>query len=208
MRGQSRLSFMRPFLVACLLLLAHATGAAEREASGVFLVAKPELKDPNFSQTVVLVTQPRQGPPWGVIINRPLDQPLSEVLSDQDTLKGRTDVLYFGGPVMRQSLVFLARGSNPPENSTPVLRDVYFTGDIDHIESLLRRAQPTRGLRVYSGYAGWGPGQLQSEIARGGWHVVPADAETIFETDSGRIWPELLKRAEGTAATSHHGRVK
>jgi putative transcriptional regulator len=151
---------------------------------------------------VVLVTQPREGPPWGVIINRPLDHLLSEVLSDQPALKGRKDVLYFGGPVMRQALVFLARGSKPPENATVVLRDVYFTSDIDHIEGLLKRSQPTRGLRVYAGYAAWGPGQLQSEMARGSWHVVPADAKTIFEADAGRIWPELIRRAEGKRASA------
>jgi putative transcriptional regulator len=185
------------FLLSALLLAAAPLFAAGIEASGVFLVAKRDLKDPNFSETVVLVTQPRQGPPWGVIINRPLDHLLSEVLSDQDSLKGRKDVLFFGGPVMRQALIFLVRGASPPERSTPVLRDVYFTGDIDHIERLLRRPNPTSGLRVYSGYAGWGSGQLQSEIARGGWHVVPADAETVFEMDPAAIWPEMIKRADG-----------
>jgi putative transcriptional regulator len=117
------------------------------------------------------------------------------VLADQPSLKGRKDVLFFGGPVMRQGLVFLVRGLQPPGNSTAVLRDVYFTGDTDVIEGLLRRPDPTQGLRVYAGYAGWGAGQLQNEIARGGWHVVPADAATIFEMDPARIWPELIKRA-------------
>jgi putative transcriptional regulator len=168
--------------------------AAEIEASGIFLVANRDMKDPNFSETVVLVTQPRSGPPWGVIINRPLEHLLSDVLADQPSLKGRKDVLFFGGPVMRQGLVFLVRGL-PAGNSAAVLRDVYFTGDTDVIEGLLKRPDPTRGLRVYAGYTGWSAGQLQNEIARGGWHVAPADAQTIFETDPARIWPELIKRA-------------
>lgn len=175
--------------------------AAEMEANGIFLVAKRELQDPNFRETVVLVTQPRRGPPWGVIINRPLEHRLSEVLPDQESLKGRKDVLFFGGPVMRQGLVFLVRGSNPPEHATIVLRDAYFTGDTERIESLLRRAEPTRGLRVYAGFAQWGAGQLQSEIARGGWHMVPADSETIFDKDPARIWQELIQRA----TTKHTG---
>jgi putative transcriptional regulator len=120
---------------------------------------------------------------------------LSEALPDQESLKGRKDVLFFGGPVMRQGLVFLVRGSNPPERATAVLRDVYFTGDTELITDLLKRAEPTRGLRVYAGYTGWGAGQLQSEIARGGWHIVPADSETIFDKDPARIWPELIQRA-------------
>lgn len=194
-----------PFVFAFLIFLAAPAAAAETDASGIFLVAKRELKDPNFSETVVLVTQPRRGPPWGVIINRPLEHRLSEVLADQESLKGRKDVLFFGGPVMRQGLVFLVRGSNPPESAIAVLRDVYFTGDTRLIESLLKRAEPTRGLRVYSGYTGWGPGQLQSELARGGWHVLPADAETIFEMEPARIWPELIRRAAGRQAWKAEG---
>src|SRR5688500_13764159 len=111
-------------LFTLLVLFIPPAAAAEIEASGVFLVAKRELQDPNFRETVVLVTQPRQGPPWGVIINRPLTHVLSDVLPDQPTLKGRKDVLFFGGPVMRQGLVFLVRDSNPPEHSAVVLRDV------------------------------------------------------------------------------------
>ena len=182
-------------LFVCLLLLATPVPAAETRASGVFLVASRELQDPNFRETVVLVTQPRQGPPWGVIINRPLGHPLSEVIPDQPTLKGRKDVLFFGGPVLPQGLMFLVRGSNPPKRATIVLRDAFFTGDVDFIETLLKRPDPTRGLRVYSGYAGWGLGQLQSEIERGSWHVVPADSDTLFDMDPARIWPELIKRA-------------
>ena len=191
-------------LFISFLLCATPVPAADREASGIFLVATREMQDPNFRETVVLVTQPRQGPPWGVIINRPLTLLLSDVLPDQPSLKGRKDVLFFGGPVMRQGLVFLARGSNPPEGSAAVLRDVYFTDDIDLIERLLKRPEPTRGLRIYAGYTGWGPGQLQSEIERGGWHMVPADAETIFDMDPARIWPELVKRA-ATERTSTRG---
>jgi putative transcriptional regulator len=71
---------------------------------------------------------------------------------------------------------------------------------------LLQRPEPTRGLRVYSGYSGWAPGQLQSEISRGGWHVLPADAETVFDKDPAQIWPELIKRAT-TTRTLHVQRL-
>lgn len=187
------------FLSALSFLAPVCAPAAETAASGVFLVASRELQDPNFRETVLLVTQPRQGPPWGVIVNRPLDRLLSEVISDHPTLKGRKDVLFFGGPVLPQGLIFLVRGSSPPKRATIVLRDAFFTGDVDFIETLLKRPDPTRGLRVYSGYAGWGPGQLQNEIERGSWHVVPADSDTLFDMDPARIWPELIKRA----ATKH-----
>jgi len=189
----------RLVLVTVMFSAASLAVAAENMANAVFLVAKPELADSNFRETVVLVTHPRQTGPWGVIINRPLQHRLSEALPDIESLKGRKDVLFFGGPVTRQGLVFLVRSPKAPPGATLVLRDVFFTSDTDLIDSLLKRPDPTRGLRVYSGYSGWSPGQLQNEIARGGWYVLPADAETIFDKDSALIWPELVKRA----ATKH-----
>lgn len=182
-------------IVATLAVWAGAVPAAEMQANAIFLVASPELKDPNFREAVVLVTHPREGGPWGVIINRPLGHRLSEVFTEYEALKDRKDVLFFGGPVVREGLVFLVRSLKPPPRAVPVLRDVHFISDIDWIDGLLRRPDPTRGLRVYSGYSGWAPGQLQREIERGGWHVMPADAETVFETDPAQIWPELIQRA-------------
>ena len=181
---------------------AAEVSAAEMPANGIFLVAKRDLRDPNFKETVVLVTHPQRGGPYGVIINRPLGQPLSEVFPEHETLKGRKDVLFFGGPVAREGLVFLVRAPKPPPRAVPVLQDVYFTSDPDWIDGLLKRPEPTRGLRVFAGYSGWAPGQLQSEIARGGWYVLPADAETVFEMESSRIWPELIGRA-----TTRHTRA-
>jgi putative transcriptional regulator len=188
---------MRDALRVLLVLFSFATpaGAAEESANAVFLVASPVLLDPNFHQTVVLVTQPSEGGPWGVIINRPLDYLLSDVFTDIETLRDRKDVLYFGGPVAQDGLVFLIRSQQPPPRAIPVLRDVYIISDIDYIEKLLRRSEPMRDLRVYSGYSGWAPGQLQEEIVRGGWILMPADADMVFDGDPARIWPELIKRA-------------
>ena len=187
--------FRALFILTTMAAGCAAVAAAEMQANAIFLVASPGLHDPNFRETVVLVTHPRDGPPWGVIINRPLDLRLSEVFTEYETLKKRKDVLFFGGPVGRGGLVFLVRSPKPPPRSVPVLRDVHFVSDIDTIEGLLQRPEPTRGLRVYAGYAGWAPGQLQGEIERGGWHVLPADAATVFDKNPANIWPELIKRA-------------
>ena len=187
-------------ILSCLALLVLPPAqspvvAADDAANAIFLIAKRELGDPNFRETVVLVTHPREGGPWGVIINAPLDRRLTEVFPEHESLKPRKDVLYFGGPVQREGLVFLVRSFKPPPRSVQVLRDVYFTGDVDWIDGQLKRPNPTRGLRVYTGYSAWAPGQLQKEIERGSWYVLPADAETVFEKESHRIWPELVERA-------------
>ena len=175
--------------------LAPATALAADPANGIFLVAKHEMKDPRFAQTVVLVTQPPQGGPFGVVINRPLPALLSEVLPQQPALKGKKDVVFRGGPVQLDVLLFLVRTAKPPARAVHVLKDVYFVGDPEFIDALLKRPDPTRGLRVFAGYSGWGVGQLQNEMQRGDWYVLPADAETIFEKDVSRIWPDLVQRA-------------
>jgi putative transcriptional regulator len=187
--------FRTTLIVTAVVVWCDVVSAAEMPANAIFLVASTELKERAFRETVVLVTQPPRGGPWGVIINRPLVQRLSEVFTEYETLKHRKDVLHFGGPVQRDGLVFLVRTTEPPPRAVPVLKDVYFVSDLDWIDGLFRRPEPTRGVRVYYGHSGWAPGQLQNELERGGWHVVPADAETVFDKDPAEIWPELIKRA-------------
>jgi len=194
------------FLFFLALLSPFPATAAENDANAIFLVAGREMRDARFREAVVLVTQPRQGGPWGVIVNKPLATRLAEVFADHESVRKRKDVLFFGGPVMPEGLVFLVRAVKPPPRSVAVLKDVYFTGDVDWIDEQLKRPEPTRGLRVYAGYTGWGEGQLQNELARGDWHVVPADAATVFDKDPALIWPELIQRA--TAKQTRMGGFK
>jgi putative transcriptional regulator len=187
--------FLFRFFSMVVVLAAVAPAGAAETPNSIFLIAARELVDPNFEKTVVLVTYPSRGSPIGVVINRPLTERLADVMPGQPSLKGRKDVLYYGGPVARQGLVFLVRSPNPPAGALRVLPDVYFTSDPELIESLLNRPNPLDGLRIFAGYSGWGPGQLQREIARGDWRVAPADARTVFDKDPKWVWPELIERA-------------
>lgn len=197
---------MRLFLSILGLLLSLSAPppafAAEDAANSIFLVARRGMPDPNFRETVVLVTKPKAGGPFGVIINRPLGQRLSEIFTEFETLKTHKDVIYFGGPVKPDGLVFLVRARERPPRGMSVLKGIYFTGDTELIEKLLKRKNPTEGLRVFAGYSGWGPEQLQREIARGDWHILPASEETVFQKDPSKIWHELIKRA-GARKTDH-----
>jgi len=177
------------------LAIMAADAIAADIANGIFLIAKHEMRDPRFKETVLLVTQPPEGGPFGVIVNRPLPRLLSEVFPEMGAFKGRKDVLFLGGPVEPDRVLFLVRTAKPPERSVHVLKDVYFTGDAGLIDALIKRANPARTLRVFAGYSGWAPGQLQNEMERGDWYVLPADADTIFEKDVSRIWPDLVQRA-------------
>src|SRR5262245_66337359 len=104
------------------------------------------MGDPRFREAVLLVTQPREGGPFGVIINKPLEHRLAEVFPDRSALRNSKDVVHFGGPVAPQGLTVLLRSDKAPPNSVRLLKDVHFVSDPDVIDELLQRASPTRGL--------------------------------------------------------------
>ena len=185
-------------LLACLpALLAPAARAQQAlPANGVLLVAKPGLADPNFARTVVLVTQTPDGGTVGVILNRPTELKLSQFLSSDDlpTQNYRAPI-YLGGPVMRQALVALfVSESTPPAAAFHVLKNAYLTMHPDNIERLL--ADPKARYRIYAGFSGWAPRQLESEFMRDGWYVLPADAATLFRESTDGLWEELVERAK------------
>ena len=164
-------------------------------ANGVFLVAKPELFDPNFRETVVLITQPVPGGgPLGVILNRPSEARLSEAWPDAGAVPEQFDTLYGGGPVGRNRLLFLIRSNERIEKGLRVLDDVYLSGDPALLKNIVAAEIKVKAVRAYAGYAGWAPRQLQAEIAAGGWYVIPDDADTIFTADVATMWPALIKR--------------
>jgi putative transcriptional regulator len=185
----------RAAVLATGLWLIATAAAAQDVANGVVLVARPELGDPNFRETVVLVTRHPGGGAAGVILNRPTRVPVSQLLPEHEGLRGRTDRLFAGGPVAPRSLVAVFRSGTRAEGALRVLPDVYLTLDGGVLDGLLRRPDAPRELRLYAGYAGWAPGQLEAEIAREDWYLLAPDADTIFRADPLTLWRELLRRA-------------
>ena len=182
--------------IAVSLLLAATTAQAQQNlpANGLFLIAKPSLADPNFSRTVVLVTQTEDASTVGVIINRPTALKLSQFLSNEFPTGNYREPIFDGGPVMRQAIVSVFRSETMPSATAfHVLKDVYLTMHPDNIAGLL--ADPAARYRLYAGFSGWMPRQLQSEFMRDGWHVLPADEATVFRGGVDGLWEELLERA-------------
>jgi putative transcriptional regulator len=189
------LSAVSPVLVALLLHAAIVQAADDPLANGVFLVAKPELQDPNFRETVVLITQPVPGGgPLGVVLNRLAGARLSEAWPDAGAVPEQFDQLYGGGPVARNQVIFLVRSGARVENGLRVLKDVYLSGDPGLLKQIVTAEVKVQSLRAYAGYAGWAPRQLQAEIAHGGWYMIPADADTIFTADVSTMWPNLIRK--------------
>ena len=178
---------------ACLVLVALAGPTSAGEATPlttILLVARPELKDPNFGDSVVLVMNNIAVAPKGIIVNRPTQITVSSVFQDLPHLAKVDDKLYFGGPVEMTAVSFLFRADAAPENATAVLDGIYLSTDAELLYKLLRRERPMEGLRIYVGYSGWAPGQLEAEIARGSWKLVRAEAAAIFDNKSERPWPD------------------
>jgi putative transcriptional regulator len=181
-------------LVLLGVLLAFGTAAPAQGPNGVFLVAKPELADPNFRRTVVLVTQTEDFSTVGVIINRPTTLKLANFIAAPgiDTSNYR-DPVYLGGPVMRNALVAVFQSPTKPAAAAfHVLRELYLTMHPDNMTLLL--SSRDRRFRIYAGFSGWAPRQLESEFDREGWYVLPADEEALFRADTSGLWEELIQR--------------
>ena len=169
-----------------LLLFVTATASAQQAANGALLIAKPELTDANFARTVVLVTQAESGETVGVILNRPTRR----------TEPRSGAAIYAGGPVMREVLVPVFRAAQPPAAPAfRVLRNVYLSMHPANLERLLEGE--ARDYRIYSGFSGWAPRQLEAEMRRDGWHVLPATEALIFRADTAGMWEELVETARG-----------
>lgn len=160
-------------------------------AAGRFLIAGEHLRDPNFARTVVLLLNYGERGARGVVINRRSDVKLAAVFPRISGLNQRPDTVYLGGPVSRNQLLILLRSDRPRRAAEHVVDDIYLSTSRQVLVEALNRAA---AVHVYAGYAGWAPGQLDHEVARGDWHVLPADADTVFSDRPGKVWRELIEK--------------
>lgn len=186
---------MTRWRLAFLALLPACAAAQQPEpANGLLLVAKPSLTDPNFRETVVLVTQTPDASTVGVILNRPTELKLSRLLPEGVPSQNYRDAVYFGGPVMGQALVALYRSAEPPQAAYfHVLKGIYLTMHPANIAPLL--AGTGRHYRLYAGFSGWAPRQLEGELARDDWYLLPATEALLFRRDTRGMWKELVELA-------------
>lgn len=157
--------------------------------AGRLLVASPLLKDGVFDRSVVFVLQHDDDGALGVVLNRPSEIDVSEVAPDWWTHACPPPVVFTGGPVSPMQLLGLARlRLGLPEEALAI-------GTVDLTEG----ADPERveTVRVFAGYAGWSAGQLEGEIAAGGWYIAAAAAEDPFSSSPGGLWRNVLRRQRG-----------
>jgi putative transcriptional regulator len=162
------------------------------------LVASPDLEDPNFQRTVVLVAEHNPEGAMGVVLNRRTDTSVGEASPSLSRLVDGEDLIHVGGPVQPNGVVVLAEFDDPDRAASVVIGDVGFVAagsDLEDVGGVVRRA------RVFAGHAGWGPGQLDAELDDEGWIVVsqPSPDEIFTESPEG-LWSAVLERKGGRYA--------
>lgn len=174
-----------------------AADGSPRLSRGEFLVADYKMFDPRFEESVILITNFGPSGASGVIINRPTEMKLSHAFPDIEEFATRPDVLYIGGPVEPNRASLLIQSDRHPEAAEPVFENVYFGLEMDALLNAVRDGENDTSLRVYAGYAGWSPGQLEREVEHGWWRVLRADAGALFDMDPAGVWPTMIRRASG-----------
>jgi len=164
--------------------------------AGTFLVASRGMADPRFRETVILLLEHDDGGTLGLVVNRITGVTLGEALPDWADLDGRRHFLFLGGPVEMTSLSYLHSAGPGGEIDRWVFDGVSGGFEVGTLRRLLEEDIPVERLRVYVGYAGWGPGQLMSEMARDDWHVFRADPEIVFDPAPDRLWPQFIAQLE------------
>lgn len=160
---------------------------------GQLLISSGGLHDPNFRHTVVLIGEHNLDGALGVVLNRALDVTVAEAVPELAHLVPHGDPLFQGGPVQATSPVLLADFAVPEAADILIFESVGFVvADVpEGVRTALRRA------RIFAGYAGWGPGQLEAEMEEGSWILEPARVDDVFDTAPDLLWSRVLARKGG-----------
>jgi putative transcriptional regulator len=159
---------------------------------GQLLISSPLLQDPNFRRTVVLMTHHDDEGAMGLVLSRPSEIRVADAVPELADLPG-DELVYVGGPVQPEAVVVLVEHQTEPE--LPIVGNIAFMqadADVDELDTV--RA------RVFAGYSGWGPGQLEGELEESSWIVVPAEPDDAFAPDPDELWRTVLQRKGGKFA--------
>ena len=169
-----------------------------RLAAGKLLLAGDNITTEPFAQSVILLTSYGRDGAIGVIINKPTKMLLSMALPTASKLKGSKEVLFYGGPVSRNIFTILMESEDDlakTEGVIPVFGKVYFVTNREIIAGSVGNKEKL--YRGFAGYAGWAPGQLEGEMARGDWSVASADSKTVFSGAPQALWGKFRHQRKG-----------
>jgi putative transcriptional regulator len=160
---------------------------------GQLLIASPKIVDPNFRRVVVYMAEHTEEGAMGLVINRPAETTVMDAVPDLEWLAGEDDAaIWVGGPVSPESVIVLAEFDDPAGAALIVEGDLGFVpAEIDDRDTF---ASGVRRVRIFAGHAGWGPGQLESELEEDSWIIEPARRGDVFTAASESLWSEVLRR--------------
>ncbi len=170
--------------------MCHHWVVPDESFAGKLLVSTPRLEDPNFYRTVVLMLQHDSDGTLGVVLNRPTDERVADHLPDWAGAAADPGLVHIGGPVEPAVAIGLAITTEGESTGVPGLCLVDLSAP---------PKPPAPKARVYSGYAGWGAGQLEMELDEGSWYVVQASPDDPFDDAAGQ-WAKVLRRQPGLLA--------
>ena len=183
-----------------LLLMPSTANPAVSNLTGRLLVAVPEMEDSNFARTVVYLVEHNRRGALGIVVNEPMGEVPLDLLLDERKPEGGQPapgeagprvLVHYGGPVGRRQGFILHSTDVMPESSVRVDQKVAYSRDPMQLRSLAGEKGP-RHLVFALGYAGWAPGQLESEISRGGWYVIDLDESLVFGADHADKWQRAI----------------
>ncbi|MFQ5635499.1 MAG: YqgE/AlgH family protein [Gammaproteobacteria bacterium] len=204
--ANKRVAHARPRLACLLVALTIVTGLAHagpEPARGMLLVASPDMRGTWFARSVILLIQHDESGTAGLLINRQTDITPAELLPGVGGLNRLRHKLYIGGPVAGRGITMLVESEAPPDRAQHVFADVYASGNEQLLLEIADRGEAAQRIRLYAGYAGWVPGQLEAEIRRGSWTVMPAAATLVFSTAPGDLWEHLVPAARAIIVRRH-----
>lgn len=177
-----------------------------KSLKGSLLVAGPGLLDPNFCRSVVFLAEHNTDGAFGLIINRPAELKVADIWDAIADETSTSDVCVFqGGPVQKNAVMVLHGCPELATEAEPLVPGVYLGSEVELLGELLRKDVKAREespgarppFRVLCGYAGWGEGQLDSEMKAGGWLTYPASAELVFHDSPQDLWNVVLEAIGG-----------
>ena len=172
----------------------HTEEVESPSLRGRFIVASPALVDPNFRKTVVLIAEHTADGAMGLVLNRQTPASVADAVPHLTAITGESALVFVGGPVERTSVFVLADFADPAQAGSLVLWDIgLFPPDTEPAEAV----RIARQARVYAGYAGWGPGQLEDELEEEAWIVADPAEEDIFTAEPEKLWSRVLRRKGG-----------
>jgi putative transcriptional regulator len=171
------------------------------------LLSMPQLQDPNFAKTVVLLCDYGPEGAFGLVLNRPTESPASEMVRlDPPIVRGNDMPLWIGGPVEPQR-GWILLSEEPSSTEFKFICDGLYLSTSQGLLRDVLQTHPAPRARVLAGYAGWGPGQLDDELAASSWLMADVDLDIVFDTAADAMWESAIRRlgADPSTLTMSHG---